>query len=499
MIENRGTSTPAQARLRCHRALPQVFSCATIVATVLLVGCGVSTAPESAKVSCGSVGAIQLVSGAQELGGGRVAGLIPYHGSPCRPGDSPAVEKRSVEATSLPNREGLPPLDVAMGPNDPDEDTPAEPAEPIGVLLPPQRVDVELHRLPQPMEEEHATSDPVTPTRERLSDQERLLVEQVIRDCSEASTGVSTDTRLDEMAREKICQANALASRGAQYAARQKLIEVLRMISQAKDAEQGDRRFSAALAAGLRALDEAEDFAPRGTQLEGELELDLITAAHRTPIARQEDSSRMLPRHMMDLYFRYAQLKLAMSVAEEPAGSMALYALGKVTSQMGVTEPERHRLAHRRAVAFQQAALLAHDQNHLAAHELAVLLAESGHFAEAQNLLLQVAAGQPNATVYENLAQVQQRMGLAEQAELGRSIAAQLASQGAVGGAGSIQWVAPEAFIRAGGEPAQVAPTPGDGSLPLTRRPQHSRRTAMTRQSPATPQTAFPPPQQDWR
>ena len=61
------------------------------------------------------------------------------------------------------------------------------------------------------------------------------------------------------------------------------------------------------------------------------------------------------------------------------------------TVTRGEMEPAGHPLAHRRAFVYQQAALLAHDNNHLAAHELAVLLADAGHYAQAEQLLQQVA------------------------------------------------------------------------------------------------------------
>lgn len=479
-----GTRKPVDAWPRRRRALVRSLWSAALV---LVVGCGVSMAFEPSEVS------------QQEP---RLAGLIPISEASNKP--RPPLFVFQDEPTTRPG--GL-----FAGPV-------TEPAEPIALLLPPQPIEAAMRvpsqpaqavvvqtpqapPVPQASPAAEVVSELVTPTAIDPSEQERLLVERVIRDCSEAGTGVLTDARVDEMATTKIHHANALANRGAQYAARQKLIEALRMISQAKDAQQGDRQFTSALAAGLRALEEAEDFAPRGTQLEGELELGLITAAHRTPIAQQSDSSNMLPRQMMDRYFRYAQLKLAMSVADQPAGSMALYALGKVTSQMGEMEPQRHRLAHRRAVAFQQAALMSHSQNHLAAHELAVLLAESGHFAAAQDLLLKVSMQEPNATVYENLAQVQQRMGLTEQAKIGHALAAQLARQGA-GSASQIRWLAPEEFIRTSGGPAQLTPSPGNGALPMTRRPRYNRRTAMAPSSPApSPRTrpAGSTPQPNWR
>jgi tetratricopeptide (TPR) repeat protein len=330
-------------------------------------------------------------------------------------------------------------------------------------------------QAPPIVEESIAPAPIVAPNKEQLTPTERRLLAAVLRDASSAATGVLTDARLDELARGKIRAAYALADRGAHYAAREELIEVLRMISQAKDAAAGNPERGQALAAGLRALDEATDFAPRGTQLEAELDLAVVTAAHRTPIAAQLNIAHALPQQLLDAYFRYAQFELALAVAGDPAGSMALHALGKVNSQLGKLEPERHRLAERRAIAFQQAALLAHNQNHLAAHELAVLLAQSGHYGEAEHLLLQVAAREPNPVVYRNLAHVQEKLGDYETAQANRRQAAQLTGQG-VGGAQHVAWVSPEEFARTGGRSGVVATA---AAAPVTGVPLPGQRAPL--------------------
>lgn len=290
----------------------------------------------------------------------------------------------------------------------------------------------------------------------QLSEQEQTLA-ALLRDSSSAATGVLTDQRINELAKSKVQHAYKMASRGSLYVAREELVEVLRMLSQAKDAQQGSRARTTALAAGLRALREAQDFVPRGTQLEAELDIGVLCASHRTPVAGQLDLTRMLPRTMMDRYLRYAQLQLAMSVAGEPAGSMALHAMGKLNSQLGRVEPDQNLLADRRAIAFQQAALLAHNQNHLAAHELGVLLASSGHLAEARQLLTQVAAREPNAIVFRNLARIQDQLGQSTEAVASRDYALQLTQQGATG-TNNVQWVSPTQFAETSGQaPRYVA------------------------------------------
>ncbi len=295
------------------------------------------------------------------------------------------------------------------------------------------------------------------PELEQLPEEKSLLA-TLLRDSTAAATGVLTDERVNMLAKKKIQQASLMASRGSLYVARKELIEVLRMISQAKDAQQGTPERVTALAAGLRALREAADFAPRGTQLEAELDVEVLCASHRTPVAKQPEASTLLPALMMDRYLRYAQLQLAMSVAGEPAGSMALHALGKLSSQLGHVEPEQNHLSDRQAIAYQQAALLAHNQNYLAAHELGVLMARSGHFAEAHRLLQHVAARQPNAVVYRNLARVEEELGQPQLALANRDRARQLSQQGATG-TNNIQWVSPAQFAQTGAQTAQFNPT----------------------------------------
>ncbi len=289
-----------------------------------------------------------------------------------------------------------------------------------------------------------AIEDPVYPEH---SPEERQLLDLIKRETLAATTGVPTDAKLDLECREKIAAAYALSQRGAAYAARQELIAVLRLISQAKDSREGTRSRTEGLAAGLRALEEAEDFSPPGSQLEADMQLEVVCAAHRTPLAREMNLATTLPAQMMERYHRYAQIKLAVAVAGEPAGSMALYSLGKLCSQLAATEAEEHPLATRGAVAFQQAALLAHNANYLAAHELGVLLAETGHYPEAQHLLSQVAAEQPNAVVLRNLARVQDELGQHGEALNSRHSAQMLAQQGR-GPKPNVAWVAPQDFSR---------------------------------------------------
>ncbi|MEQ8837730.1 MAG: hypothetical protein RID07_13065, partial [Lacipirellulaceae bacterium] len=168
--------------------------------------------------------------------------------------------------------------------------------------------------------------------------------------------------------------------------------------------------------------------------------------------------------------------KLGGAVAGDPAGSMARHARGKLHIQLGKLEPEQHPQAQRQAYAFQQASLMAHSNNHLAAHELGVLMAEAGHYQEAGDLLNQVVQRQPHPTVLRNLARVQKELGQQQVAVAMRQRAREMERQSGV--VNGVAWVTPDAFSALGRRPTnmpvsqqsaqQVARHPGAVRLPGT-------------------------------
>ncbi|MEQ8209439.1 MAG: hypothetical protein RH917_06365 [Lacipirellulaceae bacterium] len=334
--------------------------------------------------------------------------------------------------------------------------------------------DQRLALLPTPVVEPPQTYQPEQETKAQAS--------QDAQPTSDAeappaiATGTLTGAKVNEQAIAKIRRGYQLAGRGAYYAARAEFVAVLRMISQAKDSKHGKPRRTLALAAGLRALEEAADFAPQGAELDAEVPVAVIASSHRTPINIDFDNELLLPQQVMDRYFRYAQFKLGGAVAGEPAGSMALHALGKLHSQLGKLEPEQHPQAQRQAYAFQQASLMAHSNNHLAAHELGVLMAEAGHYQEAGDLLNQVVQRQPHPTVLRNLARVQKELGQQQVAVAMRQRAREMERQSGV--VNGVAWVTPDAFSALGRRPTnmpvsqqsaqQVARHPGAVRLPGT-------------------------------
>jgi tetratricopeptide (TPR) repeat protein len=296
----------------------------------------------------------------------------------------------------------------------------------------------------------------------------------LLTDVAPTMTGSPTGAIVIERAQAKIRRGYTLAQRGASFAARSEFVEALRMIAEAKDQKHGAPRRSLALANGLRALEEAADFAPHGADLDADLDLAVIVSSHRTAVAKVPEAAQLMPQQLADLYFRYAQLQLGGAVAGEPAGSMALHALGKIHSQLGRTEPELNPQADRRAFALQQAALLARDDNHLAAHELGVLLAESGHYIESDHLLSQVASLQPHPVVFRNWARVQRKLGRDHMALASEQHAQALVARGASGG--PVTWVPPAKLAQTGDPSGSPTPTAQVANAPAAPRPRPSSK-----------------------
>jgi tetratricopeptide (TPR) repeat protein len=335
----------------------------------------------------------------------------------------------------------------------------------VGALLSPREIAADD---PKPVDDPtvDVAGEPISPT--------------VVTPSPMAIDGAPTGAIVNDRAAAKIRRGYELAERGAYFAARSEFIAALRMIAEAKDQLYGAPRRTIALADGLRALDEAKDFSAFASDAPAKLSMTVIVSSHRTPAAKDLTVDELLPQQLAEAYFRYAQEQLGAAVAGEPAGSMALHALGKLASRMGRIEPAKNPQADRRALTLQNAALMARNDNHLAAHELGVLLAESGHYGESEQLLRQVAAHAPDPVVFRNLARVERRLGRADLATRDEQQAAFLVARGA-GGDPNIAWVPAEALARTPdamgpmATPARMAAAPGGPagspqSAPMTAR-----------------------------
>ena len=240
----------------------------------------------------------------------------------------------------------------------------------------------------------------------------------------------------------------ALAGRGAPFSARAQLIKGLRLISQSLDAESGTQYFSTSLANGLRTLDEATDFVPLRTELESNLNLDQIVAAHRTKLL--QPGHRPTALAALQMYHAHAEEQLAAACGHEPIASQILMGLAKLQPLLVSQNADVTSLALPRAMSLYQAALIVNPQNYLAANELGVLFARYGQLRDARDILAHCVEMDPTKAVgWKNLASIHRQLG---EHELASAATAEfrLVSSGSNGIRNSrgpaVQWVDPDTY-----------------------------------------------------
>lgn len=291
-----------------------------------------------------------------------------------------------------------------------------------------------------------------------------------------------------------------LAGRGALYSARAEFIQALRTIAQALDLRVGDRRHSAALAAGLKALEEAEDFVPPSTSLESDIDVTVLIRAHDTPVCKELRDEQLLPVVVLRHYYTYAQEKFVVAGGGEEAASMALFGLGKTFGALADQQITNVVAAEPKAMVFHQAALTTYPGNFLAANELAVLTARFGEYATARALLQYSVSLSPHSAVWRNLALVHDRLGeqrlsqlARREAELAlaRETSARPGNREGIIPASDVEWVDPATFATSGQALADL-------QSPVAADPSKSSSSAAKRVKPAANKANNQPRSASW-
>ena len=101
---------------------------------------------------------------------------------------------------------------------------------------------------------------------------------------------------VEQRAAEHLEYGKSLARRGSTFAAREEFIQSLRLVAEARDAEQKSRQYTSELAAGLQALTEANDFLRLDARQQLSIDLTSIISVHSTRIIDQADARRTTGR-----------------------------------------------------------------------------------------------------------------------------------------------------------------------------------------------------------
>ena len=272
-----------------------------------------------------------------------------------------------------------------------------------------------------------------------------------------------------------------LAGRGAYYAARAEFVASLRLVAQGLDSNEASNTHSRALADALVALRECEDFAPRGGRVEADLDLAAILRTHRTPVFQESQPEGLTSLDATRRYLTYVQQQLALAAGHEVAGSMALYAMGKLHATLAGQPATGVPCAEGKAMAFFQASLMVHPANYMASNELGVLLARGGRHADARIALEHSVSTTSHAAGWRNLAVVYRSLGekqLAQRADQ-MALAAESHAGRTPSDRQSVRWIDPDTFAQTYAEtPAARQPLPARSASAKPPAPPAEKRSA---------------------
>ncbi len=262
---------------------------------------------------------------------------------------------------------------------------------------------------------------------------------------------------ISNRAGEHIEYAFNLAERGALFSAEAEFTQGLVLIAQALDAENHTQAHSKAVAAGLRALHEADDFLPRAGQTI--VRVEDIVSSHKTPVWSNARPEQVPPLVAMQRYYAYAQQQFSISGTRVPAAAMALYGLGRLQPALASEDSVKKMTAGPKAMALYRATLDIDPNNYLAANELGVLYGRYGQWREAEGALRRSIEIAPRPENWHNLADVLERTGdtaganvARQQEQLARSSGHRPGWQTSADRA-PLKYVDPETFIKASGGP----------------------------------------------
>lgn len=203
-----------------------------------------------------------------------------------------------------------------------------------------------------------------------------------------------------------------LAERGECDAARQRFMEALQHLSQAKDEIEGRAGSAACLTQGLAQPDNSD-----------------------------RETSPWIERWVG-------------ACGANPVSSAAFLGLGKILAmKQGGAKSENSK-----AEVLFRAALSADPNNYLAANELGVQLAQASRYQAARDAFIQSLRVCPEAAAWRNLSNIHEELGESELADLARNELLLLQQRGSSQGVTQVRWLTPSEYRRTGSAHEQVNP-----------------------------------------
>lgn len=256
-----------------------------------------------------------------------------------------------------------------------------------------------------------------------------------------------------------------LVQRRANFSARARFVEALRIVARSLDDQTNGTQHTTALRHALSAYEEAGDFFPGTTRPDEDVNLYAVVGGHDTPVLQGVDPQTLTSRQCVREYMAYSEQELRSALGSDEFASQALYGLGRLESATEATGSSSEQVRAQRSLTLYQAALLVDKANFSAANELGVLLAKYGRYQEAVVALRHCVQLSPQPTAWKNLSNIYRRLGQAEESrmaaiEANRAMAAAPAHVPFVAAKPRVQWVDAETFASLSPNDANVQVAP---------------------------------------
>jgi hypothetical protein len=233
------------------------------------------------------------------------------------------------------------------------------------------------------------------------------------------------DRQLPPHIEQRLSRAFDLAQRGATYSANTEFREVLALCALELDTREGVTSHRDAMRQGLVALDEADEISGQRIDWSDANDVRQAMAGHSTPVLRGNVPPGADAIQVVQLYFAFAEERLAYACQGLPGASLAYYGLARTYVQSGT----RYVHAAGKSAMLQRVALRVAPQNVLAGNELGVLLAQHGHLDEAEALFKRCVATDASPEAWQNLSAVLAKKGNAEASRAAMIESSKLAQQ----------------------------------------------------------------------
>ena len=202
--------------------------------------------------------------------------------------------------------------------------------------------------------------------------------------------------------------------------AEEELMSALRVVAKSRDKATGTRIHVKSLHDAVTALWEADELHEAYTNHGKEYALE-VASEFTTMVGKS------VTRKMVDLdsslqtYHNYARQALIIAIGQEPAGSEALYGMGRLFQVAARENPVAAEIENAKAKSFLLTSAAANTRNWKSTNELGVMFAREGKLVQATNAFKRSILAKPTPEAWQNLATIYEKQNKPELAAVAQT------------------------------------------------------------------------------